>query len=125
MGGEAVSDLRALAERYVVLEAEIETVRRAMVSALTNGAGGASLLRPTARLRPALKEPREAIFGAAKDADAKVLELLKATPGMTGAAIMRATNSKPTTLQQRLKRLERRSLVRRDDSGAWSAMTAS
>jgi DNA-binding IclR family transcriptional regulator len=52
-----------------------------------------------------------------------VVAQLKDQPGMTTAAVVKASGRKPTTTATRLQRLVERGLVQRDDGGAWSLST--
>jgi hypothetical protein len=114
-------DLLVLAEKYVALTGEIEDVRRAMLSCLTNGAGEIPLRpRPPARRRPggSQQHPNAA---AAAAAERKTIELLRSSPGLGTAAIAKATGAKVNTTSERLKRLQARGQVARADGGGWSA----
>jgi hypothetical protein len=116
-----VSDLRALAQRYCELETEIETVRRAMLATLSNGAGTAPA-RPT---RPAGKsggkrQSREAVMEAAQLAEAEIVRALNDHPMATGE-IARHTQAKTSTTVARLQRMQERGTVSRSDEGMWSA----
>jgi hypothetical protein len=74
-------DLRVLAEKYVTLTGEIEDVRRAMLACLTNGAGDtpdAPFAQPARS--PGGSQHPNAI--AAKEAEAQIIGLLRATPGL-------------------------------------------
>jgi DNA-binding IclR family transcriptional regulator len=61
---------------------------------------------------------RAAVMAQAAEMDRRVLGLLKDQP-MTSGQIAKATASKVSTTSERMRRLERRGLVRRDDDGAW------
>ena len=110
-------NLRALAEEYVALTEEIDGVRREMLACLTNG-GGANPIRPTSAPRrgePASQHPKAAKI------DQKVLDLLKATPGLKVGEPAKATSSKTSTTRERLRRMRARHLVAPVDGGGWSA----
>ena len=57
---------------------------------------------------------------AAAAEDAKVLALLKSTPGLRSNVIAAKTGSKPSTMVERLKRMTARGQVERDGDGAYS-----
>ena len=105
-----MTDLCALAQRYVELATKIENVRREMLSCLANGAGSEPAAHPTPR------GARRVLPAQAKDADETVLALLKAK-SMKQSEIATAT-----TLQNRLARLRDRGLVERGGDGAWNAV---
>jgi predicted transcriptional regulator len=63
---------------------------------------------------------RRAAILARSEEDTKVLDLLKTNP-LRQSAIADATGAKVSTMQQRLKRLEAKGLVYRDESRLWSA----
>jgi uncharacterized membrane protein len=110
-----MTDLCALAQRYVELATKIENVRREMPSCLANGAGSAPAAHPTPR------GARRVLPAQAKDADETVLALLKAK-SMKQSEIAQATEAAATTLQKRLARLRDRGLVERGGDGAWNAV---
>jgi hypothetical protein len=117
-------DLRALAEKYVALNGESDDVRREVLACLTNG-GGAKPVRPTSA--PRRGEPASQHPNAAKAAkiDEKVIDLLKATPGMKVSELAKATSSKTSTTSERLRRMRARQLVAPVDGGGWQAIDAS
>jgi hypothetical protein len=95
-----MSDLRALAERYIELETEIATVRSEMLTCLTNG-HGAEVPSP----RPPTNARRHLPPGKQRkgQAESRIVELLK-TEAMGPAAIARAMNAKTSTTDERLRR---------------------
>ena len=115
-------DLRALAEQFISLTGQIETVRRAMLAALSNGAGPEP--RPTLPARSKLggrpkasskassssssKAPK-AIAAAA--AESEIMEIVRAKPGVRTAQIARATGAKGPTVTARIARLRERGLI--------------
>jgi predicted Rossmann fold nucleotide-binding protein DprA/Smf involved in DNA uptake len=111
-----LTDLRALAERYVTLEREIAEVRNAMRHALGNGVDAAPN-PPPARSKPG--GSRAEALAQAAEAEQRVLALLKDRP-MKAAEIARQTASKVSTTAERMNRLERRGMVQRAIDGAWS-----
>jgi hypothetical protein len=58
---------------------------------------------------------------AAAKAEAKIVELVRSTPGMRTSAIARATASGLSSVAGRLKRLQSRGQVERDASEGWRA----
>jgi hypothetical protein len=130
-----MSDLVALAKRYVDLTAEIESVRVQMRAALFKGARHVSAdaeradPRPTpAGVRPAGKRKpkppsRETVMAASAAADDAVIRTLKRPPRMQLGEIVRAVAGKPTTVQQHLKRLQAKGLVERSGNG-WAATSS-
>ena len=113
-----LSELVQLAERFVRASAELDAIRNEMRKLLLNGADP-NPPRPTRAARPGAKtrpqqHPKTAKSVEAAKAEAKIVELLKSTPGMRTAAIAKATKSGTTTAAGRLKRLRARSLVERD-----------
>ena len=104
-------DLRALAEKYVALSAEIEDLRCAMLTALTNCAGDAP--RP---IRPAWQSsggPHPKAI-ATTQAEDQILGLLKQQPGMRTTELVKATGAKGPTVTERLRRMKQRGAVQRD-----------
>jgi hypothetical protein len=112
-------DLRVLAEKYVVLTGEIEDVRRAMLACLANGAEPKE--NPTRAKRPGAKGPQHPNAIAAQQAEMKIVELLRETPGLKSAQIAKATGAKANTVTERLKRLKARHLITPAEGGGWTA----
>lgn len=123
-----MSDLVVLARRFVQLSDELETVRGEIAKAVLNGGGGetpkAPFVRP-ARQRSGGSQPHPNAQRAEVE-DAKVIETLRASPGLRNAEIARKVGRKPNTVSQQLSRLELRGLIIRQDSreGGWSASAA-
>ena len=119
-----MSELVALAERFVRLSGELDATRDAMRRLLLNGAG-AEPVRPTkpARSKPGGVEKQKhphAIAAAA--AEGKIIEVLRSTPGMKTTEIARATDAKVNTTTQRLARmLDRGAIIRDGADGGWTA----
>jgi hypothetical protein len=113
-------DLLALASKYVSLTGEIEDVRRAMLACLTNGAADTA---PTPRPMPArpTKPGGHPNAAAAQEAEAKIIELLRATPGIGTAALARATGAKVNTTAERLKRMKAKGLTVGGGADGWTA----
>jgi hypothetical protein len=118
-----VHDLCELAARYVALEREIQEVRRGMLSALTNGAGAAVLVRPTrAGNQPGAK--RTAVMEQAAQAERQIADLLREQPRRM-AEIASSMGAPQNTTGERLRRMRERGLIERDgQGGAWRLATA-
>jgi hypothetical protein len=112
-------DLLALASKYVSLTGEIEDVRRAMLACLTNGAADAARTPRPMQARPKPGSHPNALKAA--EAEAKMIELLRASPGMRTTAIAQATGAKKSTVTERLRRLQARGQVERGEEGDWTA----
>ena len=126
-----MSELVQLAERFVRVTAELDAIRASMKKLLLNGADPAHptrAQRPGAQKRPQRQslspgakkrsspQPHWNAAGAAK-AEAKIVELVRSSPGMRTSAIAKATSTGATTVAGRLKRLQARSLVERHGEG--------
>jgi hypothetical protein len=112
-----MTDLCALAQRYVSLTTELEDVRQQMKTALLNG-GGSETARPPTSPRQGRNERRELLETSAAR-DEAVMALLKDGP-MSQAALVRAIGVAQSTTQQRLQRLLAKGLLARSDDGDWS-----
>jgi hypothetical protein len=112
-------DLRALAEKYVVLTGQIEEVRSAMLVCLTANGADANPHQPARRPGggQATQHPKAL---AAQEVEAKILDLLRARP-MRLAEIVTAMEARQSTTSERLRRLRQRGLVALVDGGAWAA----
>ena len=116
-------NLVELAQRFVRLSGELDSTRDAMKRLLLNGAGGPSE-NPTPARRPGAKRPRSSRpkTVAAAQVEETILELLRSSPGLRTAAIAKATAAQRSTTDERLKRLQAKGLIERDDAGAgWRA----
>ena len=80
--------------------------------------GASDMTRPTQPARPGGVEHPNAV--AAKEAEEKILELLKAGPLRMGE-IAEATAARRTTTGERLRRLRQRGLAGPVGGGAWAA----
>ena len=109
-------DLVELAQRFVRLSGELDSTRDAMKRLLLNGAGAANE-NPTPARRPGAKRPRSNPPKALRAAQVEetILKLLQSSPGMRTAAIARATAAQRSTTDERLKRLQAKGLVERDE----------
>ncbi len=88
---------------------------------LLNGAAGkpTSLLPSQAARREAAAISHPKALRAAQ-VEETILKLLQSSPGMRTAAIAKATAAERSTTDERLKRLQAKGLVERDDAG-WRA----
>src|SRR6516164_2507484 len=108
-------DLVALAQRYVLLSAELEETRSAMRAALINGLD----VNPTkagSSGPPNKGMDREAFLAQTKAADERVLALLREKP-MRPSEIVRVTQGKLSTTRERLRRLRKRGVVEPAEDG--------
>lgn len=106
-----------LARRYVALSDELETVRGEIRRVMLNGAGDAP--RPTqARSKPGGQHPNAI---KAQKIDQRILDLLKAQPGMKVGDLAKATSSKTSTTSERLRRMRERGSVAPAQDGGWAA----
>ena len=104
-----------LAQRYVSLSAELEETRNAMRAALMNG----SDRNPTkagSSGPPNKGTDRERVLAQSKEADERVLALLREKP-MRPSEIVRATQGKLSTTRERLRRLRKRGVVEPAEDG--------
>jgi hypothetical protein len=128
-----VSELVALAEKFVRLSNELEATRGEMRRLLLNGAGGEIDARPTtAGDRPGKqsakpKTPRRAApakphpaAAKAAEIEERIMAMLKERPGMRVSDIAKATASKTSTTVERMKRLKDKGMAA-SDGGAWTA----
>jgi hypothetical protein len=102
-------DLVALAQRYVLLSAELEETRSAMRAALINGLD----VNPTkagSSGPPNKGMDREAILAQSKAADERVLALLREKP-MRPSEIAKVMRGKLSTTRERLRKLRKRGEV--------------
>ena len=118
-------DLLALGAKYVALTEEIEDVRRAMLACLTNGAGE----HPTRPPQPARRgsggsQPNHPKAILAAQAEEKIIELLRSTPGLGMTQIAKETGSKTNPVVQRLQRLRDRGVIERLDGSGWTVSAA-
>jgi uncharacterized membrane protein len=115
-------NLVELAQRFVRLSGELDSTRDAMKRLLLNGAGSPNENPFVRASRPGAKRPRSNPPKALRAAEIEttILELLRSSPGMGTAAIARATAAQRSTTDERLKRLQAKGLIERDDAG-WRA----
>ena len=115
-------NLVELAQRFVRLSGELDLTRDAMKRLLLNGAGPNE--NPTPAKRPGAKGPQSSHPKALRAAEVEetILELLRSSPGLRTAAIAKATAAQRSTTDERLKRLQAKGLIERDDASAgWRA----
>jgi predicted Rossmann fold nucleotide-binding protein DprA/Smf involved in DNA uptake len=123
-------NLVELAQRFVRLSGELDSTRDAMKRLLMNGAAVKSCIdapskqrspneNPTPAKRPGAKRPQSRHPKALRAAQVEetILELLQSSPGIRTAAIAKATAAQRSTTDERLKRLQAKGLVERDDVG--------
>ena len=127
-------DLRALAAEYVALQDKVERSRAAMLVALTANGAGDHPVRPTKPARalggkpqpqpPQSQElqPKPNHLEMAKEAEARILGLLKVRP-MRMAEIASEMSARQSTTSERLRRLREKGLVTQAN-GAWEAVSA-
>ena len=115
-------NLIQLAERFIALNGEIELVHAAMKRLLLNGGDD----KPKAPFVPPARalggsQPQKMI--AAQAAEDRIVELLRASPGLKTGQIAERTASKTNTAVERLKRLRAKGRVTRGDGreDGWSA----
>jgi hypothetical protein len=115
------SELVALAQKLVALDAEAEGVRNQMRVILANGLGDPRPGHPTRHApRRAQSPSRKEVLGQSAARDAQALEAIRSAPsGLTRREIQAATGGATSTLQNRLARLEAQGLVQRGEDGAW------
>ena len=115
-------NLVELAQRFVRLSGELDSTRDAMKRLLLNGAAGKPDAPFARARRPGAKRPRSNPPKALRAAKVEetILKLLQSSPGMRTAAIAKATAAQRSTTDERLKRLQAKGLVERDDAG-WRA----
>jgi predicted Rossmann fold nucleotide-binding protein DprA/Smf involved in DNA uptake len=132
-------NLIQLAERFVRQSRELDETRDAMKRLLLNGAGDHPA-RPTQPARPALGGKSQSQEGqaerpslkralpnhpnaiAAKEAQDRILEILRAGPRRM-AELASETETRQSTTSERLRRLREKGLVVQAN-GAWQAVSA-
>jgi predicted Rossmann fold nucleotide-binding protein DprA/Smf involved in DNA uptake len=119
-----MSDLVALARKFVSLNDEIESVREQIKLAVANCWGGkaeAPFAQP-ARQSSGGSQPNH--LQAAKEAESQILELLRTRP-MRMAEISASMGAKQVTTGERLKRMKAKGLIEREDGGgAWTVVAS-
>jgi hypothetical protein len=100
----------------------LDFTRDAMKRLLLNGAEPTQ--NPTPAKRPGVKRPQSSHSKALRgqQVEEAIVKLLQSSPGMGTAAIPKATAAQRSTTDERLKRLQAKGLVERDDASAgWRA----
>jgi hypothetical protein len=135
-----LNDPVTLAERYIGLVKETEDVRAQMRRLLANGADSnptvaaragvtTSSQRSSAKYakaQPSKAASRQRVMAEAAKAETQVLEILKTeTDGLKTADIARRAGMPPTSVQNRLMRLQRAGLIERSADERWSASAPS
>ena len=90
---------------------------------LLNGAGSPNE-NPTPARRPGAKRPQpgRSKMVAAAQVEQTIIGLLRSSPGLRTAANAKATAAQRSTTDERLKRLQAKGLIERDDASAgWRA----
>jgi Winged helix-turn-helix DNA-binding len=123
-----MSDLVELARRYVAASDELESLRSEIRRAVMNGGAPtaepkANPSSPAARRAAGQRHHPNAIQAA--KIDQKVLDLLKATPGLKVGELAKATGLKTSTTSERLRRMRAGGSVAAVEGGGWSASPAS
>jgi hypothetical protein len=116
-------NLVKLAQRFVRLSGELHATRDAMRRLLLNGAGSPNE-NPTPARRPGAKRPQSSRskMVAAAQVEQTIIGLLRSSPGLRTAANAKATAAQRSTTDERLKRLQAKGLIERDDTSAgWRA----
>jgi hypothetical protein len=117
-------NLVELAQRFVRLSGELDLTRDAMKRLLLNGAAGKPDVPFARARRPGGKRPQSSHPKALRAAQVEktILGLLRSSPGLRTAAIAKATAAQRSTTDERLKRLQAKGLIERDDAGVgWRA----
>jgi hypothetical protein len=112
-----MSGLVELARRYVTLSDELEGVRDQIKRAVMNGAEQ----NPTRAERPGAKGSQHPSARKAAAAETKMLELIRASPGMRTTAIAKAAGTKTSTTIERLRRMRERGEVQGGGPTGWTA----
>jgi hypothetical protein len=110
-----------LAQRFVRLSSELDATRDAMRRLLLNGAGPNENPTPTRRpgaKGPAIKSPKGGRGGSGRRDDPRTVAIVAGTTN----EIAKATAAQGSTADERLKRLQAKGLIERDDASAgWRA----
>jgi hypothetical protein len=102
-----------LARRYVAVSDELEVIRGEIRKAVLNGGGTPEAARPTRAERPGRQAAQ------AEKAETQILELLRATPNLGTAALVRATDARGSTVSERLRRMKAKNLVQGGGAEGW------
>ena len=141
-----MADLRALADRFVSLSSEIESVRREMLVCLSNGLNPDEASAPG---RPAAAKPngvdphppphdqtsphggerfapprqakvsRPASAFAAKTAEQRLIQAMRDNPGASVNVLAKAAGANRSSTGERLRQLAGRGAVEKDPAGRW------
>lgn len=123
-----------LARRYVACSDELESLREQIKLAVVNGGGDDKPSAPFveagrpgrtgSRLQSQESQSQKMIL--AQEAEERIVELLRRTPGLKTGQIAERTASKTNTVVERLKRLRAKGQVTRGDGreDGWSAAAA-
>ena len=124
-----MADLRALAERFVSLSSEIESVRREMLICLSNGLDPDEASAPgqPASAKPNGRDPhppprqakaRQSAF-AAKTAEQRLIAAMRDHPGASVDGLAKAAGANRSSTGERLRGLASRGVVTKDSGGHW------
>jgi hypothetical protein len=108
---------RCAATRLVALDAEATKVRNQMRRLLANSVGAPVAAHPSSARRKAGKQHPNA--RKAERAEARIVALLK-EKAMGPAEIVKTASSRPSTTNERLRRMKEKGLIERGEDG-WSA----
>jgi Winged helix-turn-helix DNA-binding len=124
-GRQGWRDLVELARRYVSLSDQLEAVRGEIAKAVLNGGAGEHPVRPMPAGRPGGTGSQHPNATRAAEAEEKILNVLRATPGLSGTRIAKETGTRVNTTTERERRLESRGPIARDaGAGGWTANDA-
>jgi hypothetical protein len=116
-----MNGLVELARRYVSLSDELESVREQIKREVLNGAGEIPQAPFVRAERPGAKGPQHPSALKAAAAEAKMLDLIRASPGMGTTALAKAAGSKTSTTIERLRRMRERGEVVGGGADGWTA----
>ncbi len=119
-----MTDLVTLARRYVELADELEGVRTEIKKVVMNGAGDHAPRPLSARPARAPAQAKHPNSVGAEAAEAKIVEVLTATPGMTTGAIATAVGSPTTSTVHRLRRLRSKGMVQGGGNAGWALVAS-
>ena len=109
------------------LSGELDATRDAMRRLLLNGAGDKPDIpfakparSPGGKSKSELQSNHPNALKAA-DAEAKIIEVLRSTPGLRTTQIAKQTHCKVNTTTQRLQRMKDRGVIERLDDSGWTA----
>jgi hypothetical protein len=120
MSGEGLVEL---ARRYVRCSDELASLRDQIKRAVLNGGGDPPNVPFSKPARASGGSNQKAI--AAAEAEQRILALLKDRPSLRTTEVAKATGAKTPTVVERLRRLQAKGLIEREDaSGGWTVSAA-